>query len=124
MLKLDLLGLEVLFLLTLRQRYPLNVSIRFLVTLIFSFENMVQINYMDSKKKIIFLKIYVMKNILLYLLMLSTFSFSQVNEFQGFMDFTYNNDSGKIILNIEELDKFSHDAFLQSAKRDQNKCSV
>ena len=60
---------------------------------------------MDSKKKIIFLKIYVMKNILLSLLMLSTFSFSQVNDFQGFMDFTYNNDSGKIILNIEELDK-------------------
>ena len=46
-----------------------------------------------------------MKNILLYILMVSTFSFSQVNDFQGFMDFTYNNDSGKIILNIEELDK-------------------
>ena len=46
-----------------------------------------------------------MKNILLSLLMLSTFYFSQVNDFQGFMDFTYNNDSGKIILNIEELDK-------------------
>ena len=46
-----------------------------------------------------------MKNILLSLLMVSTFSFSQVNDFQGFMDFTYNNDSGKIILNIEELDK-------------------
>ena len=46
-----------------------------------------------------------MKNILLSLLMVSTFSFSQVNDFQGFMDFTYNNDSGKIILNIEDLDK-------------------
>ncbi len=46
-----------------------------------------------------------MKNILLSLLVVSTFSFSQVNDFQGFMDFTYNNDSGKIILNIEELDK-------------------
>ena len=46
-----------------------------------------------------------MKNILLSLLMISTLSFSQVNDFQGFMNFTYNNDSGKIILNIEELDK-------------------
>ena len=46
-----------------------------------------------------------MKNIILFLLMLSTFSFSQVKKFQGFMDFTYNNNSGKIILNIEELDK-------------------
>ncbi len=46
-----------------------------------------------------------MKNILLSLLMVSTFSFCQVNDFEGFMDFTYNNDSGKIILNIEELDK-------------------
>lgn len=46
-----------------------------------------------------------MKNILLSLLMFSTFSFSQINEYQGFMNFIYNNDSGKIILDIEELDK-------------------
>jgi hypothetical protein len=46
-----------------------------------------------------------MKNILLFLLMIPTFSSSQVIDFQGFMNFTYNNDSGKIILNIEKLDK-------------------
>ena len=46
-----------------------------------------------------------MKNILLSLLMFSTFSFSQINEYQGFMNFIYDNDSGKIILDIEELDK-------------------
>ena len=46
-----------------------------------------------------------MKNILLSLLMVSSFSYSQIIDFQGFMDFSYINDSGKIILNIEELDK-------------------
>ena len=31
--------------------------------------------------------------------------------------FAYTNEIPK---NVEELDKFSHDAFLQSAQRDQN----
>ena len=46
-----------------------------------------------------------MKNILLSLLMVSTSSYSQIIDFQGFMDFSYSNDSGKIILDIEDLDK-------------------
>ena len=60
---------------------------------------------MDSKKKIIFQKKYFMKNILLPILLISTFSFSQMVDYNGFMNFTYSNDSGKIILNIEDLDK-------------------
>ena len=46
-----------------------------------------------------------MKNILLPILLISTFSFSQMVDYNGFMNFTYSNDSGKIILNIEDLDK-------------------
>ena len=46
-----------------------------------------------------------MKNILLLLFLISTFSFSQVVDYNGFMEFSYDNDSGKIILNIEDLDK-------------------
>ena len=38
-------------------------------------------------------------------------------EIHAVMCFAYTN---KIPINIEELDKFSHDAFLQSAHRDQN----
>ena len=75
------------------------------MTLIFSFENIPQINYMNSKKKIIFLKILIMKKTLLLLIFTPIFLFAQINDFQGFMDFTYDNDSGKIILKIEDLDK-------------------
>ena len=46
-----------------------------------------------------------MKKILLLLFLISTFSFSQVVDYNGFMEFSYDNDSGKIILNIEDLDK-------------------
>ena len=92
------------FLLIQRQRYPLNVSIRFLTPLIFSLENMSQINYMNSKKKIIFLKNIAMKKILLSFILISSFSFSQVSNYQGFMDFSYNDDSGKIFLEIDNLD--------------------
>jgi len=60
---------------------------------------------MDSKKKIIFLKILIMNKTLLLLILTPIFLFSQINDFQGFMDFSYDNDSGKIILNIEDLDK-------------------
>ena len=38
------------------------------------------------------------------------------NEIHAVMCFAYTN---KIPRNVEELDKFSHDAFLQSAQRDQ-----
>ena len=60
---------------------------------------------MDSKKKIIFLKILIMNKTLLLLILTPIFLFSQIDDFQGFMDFSYDNDSGKIILNIEDLDK-------------------
>ena len=40
-----------------------------------------------------------------------------LNEIHAVMCFAYTNEIPK---NIEELDKFSHDAFLQSAQRDQN----
>ena len=40
-----------------------------------------------------------------------------MGEIHAVMCFAYTN---KIPRNIEELDKFSHDAFLQSAQRDQN----
>ena len=40
-----------------------------------------------------------------------------MGEVHAVMCFAYTN---KIPKNIEELDKFSHDAFLQSAQRDQN----
>ena len=40
-----------------------------------------------------------------------------MGEIHAVMCFAYTN---KIPKNIEELDKFSHDAFLQSAQRDQN----
>ena len=35
---------------------------------------------------------------------ISNFSFSQETDYQGFMDFSYNDDSGKIILEIDNLD--------------------
>ena len=57
---------------------------------------------MDSKKKIIFLKILIMNKTLLLLILTPIFLFSQIDDFQGFMDFSYDNDSGKIILNIED----------------------
>ena len=40
-----------------------------------------------------------------------------MSEIHAVMCFAYTN---KIPKNVEELDKFSHDAFLQSAQRDQN----
>ena len=42
-----------------------------------------------------------MKKILLSFILLSNFSFSQETDYQGFMDFSYNDDSGKIILEID-----------------------
>ena len=40
-----------------------------------------------------------------------------MNEIHAVMCFAYTNEVPK---NVDELDKFSHDAFLQSAHRDQN----
>ena len=45
-----------------------------------------------------------MKKFLLSLILISNFSFSQETDYQGFMDFSYNDDSGKIILEIDNLD--------------------
>jgi len=45
-----------------------------------------------------------MKRILLFFLLLSNYSYSQITDYEGFMNFTYNNDSGKIILEIQKLD--------------------
>ena len=45
-----------------------------------------------------------MKKFLLSFVLLSNFSFSQETNYQGFMDFSYNDDSGKIILEIDNLD--------------------
>tara|TARA_B100001057_G_scaffold187014_1_gene187867 strand:- start:47498 stop:49861 length:2364 start_codon:yes stop_codon:yes gene_type:complete len=45
-----------------------------------------------------------MKRILLFFLLLSNYSYSQITEYEGFMNFAYNNDSGKIILEIKKLD--------------------
>ena len=45
-----------------------------------------------------------MKKILLSFILLSNFSFSQETDFQGFMNFSYSDDSGKIILEIDKLD--------------------
>jgi len=65
---------------------------------------MSEISYMNSKKKIIFLKKLAMKKFLLSFILVSYFSFSQETDYQGFMDFSYNDDSGKIILEIDNLD--------------------
>ena len=59
---------------------------------------------MNWKKKIIFLKKLVMKKLLLSIILVSSFSFSQETDYEGFMNFSYNNDSGKIILEINKLD--------------------
>ena len=45
-----------------------------------------------------------MKKLLLSIILVSSFSFSQETDYEGFMNFSYNNDSGKIILEIDELD--------------------
>tara|TARA_B100001059_G_scaffold225177_1_gene252076 strand:+ start:446 stop:2806 length:2361 start_codon:yes stop_codon:yes gene_type:complete len=45
-----------------------------------------------------------MKRFLLSIILISSFSFSQETDYQGFMNFYYNNDSGKIILDIDKLD--------------------
>jgi len=45
------------------------------------------------------------------------FGVKYMGEIHAVMCFAYTN---KIPKNVEELDKFSHDAFLQSAQRDQN----
>ena len=45
-----------------------------------------------------------MKRLLLLIILISSFSFSQETDYQGFMNFSYNNDSGKIILDIDKLD--------------------
>ncbi len=45
-----------------------------------------------------------MKKILLSFILISNFSFSQETDFQGFMNFSYSDDSGKIILEIDKLD--------------------
>ena len=45
-----------------------------------------------------------MKKLLLSIILVSSFSFSQETDYEGFMNFSYNNDSGKIILEINKLD--------------------
>ena len=45
-----------------------------------------------------------MKKFLLSFILISYFSFSQVSDYHGFMNFSYNDDSGKIILEIDNLD--------------------
>ena len=45
-----------------------------------------------------------MKKFLLSFILISNFSFSQETDYQGFMDFSYDDDSGKIILEIDNLD--------------------
>jgi len=45
-----------------------------------------------------------MKKILLSFILISNFSYSQEIDYQGFMNFSYNDDSGKIILEIDNLD--------------------
>ena len=45
------------------------------------------------------------------------FGVKYMGEIHAVMCFAYTNQIPK---NVEELDKFSHDAFLQSAQRDQN----
>ena len=45
-----------------------------------------------------------MKKFLLSFILISSFSFSQETDYQGFMNFSYNDDSGKIILEIDNLD--------------------
>ena len=45
-----------------------------------------------------------MKKLLLSIILVSSFSFSQETDYEGFMNFSYNNDSGKIILEIKNLD--------------------
>ena len=45
-----------------------------------------------------------MKKLLLSIIIVSSFSFSQETDYEGFMNFSYNNDSGKIILEIKNLD--------------------
>ena len=45
------------------------------------------------------------------------FGVKYMGEIHAVMCFAYTNEIPK---NVEELDKFSHDAFLQSAQRDQN----
>ena len=45
-----------------------------------------------------------MKKLLLSIILVSNFSFSQETDYEGFMNFSYNNDSGKIILEINKLD--------------------
>jgi len=45
-----------------------------------------------------------MKKLLLSIILVSSFSFSQETDYEGFMNFSYNDDSGKIILEINNLD--------------------
>jgi hypothetical protein len=45
-----------------------------------------------------------MKKLLLSIILVSSFSFSQETDYEGFMNFSYNDDSGKIILEIKNLD--------------------
>lgn len=45
-----------------------------------------------------------MKKFLLLFILVSGFSFSQNIDYKGFMNYTYNDDSGKVILKIDKLD--------------------
>jgi hypothetical protein len=45
-----------------------------------------------------------MNKLLLSIILVSSFSFSQETDYEGFMNFSYNDDSGKIILEIKNLD--------------------
>jgi len=42
-----------------------------------------------------------MKKLLLSIILVSSFSFSQETDYEGFMNFSYNDDSRKIILEIK-----------------------
>ena len=56
------------------------------------------------KKKNYISKKLLMKKLFLLIILVSSFSFSQETDYEGFMNFSYNEDLGKIILDISELD--------------------
>ena len=56
------------------------------------------------KKKNYISKKLLMKKLFPLIILVSSFSFSQETDYEGFMNFSYNEDSGKIILDISKLD--------------------
>ena len=61
-----------------------------------------------------------MKKFLLSFILISNFCFSQETDYQGFMDFSYNDDSGKIILEIDNLD--NEFLYINSLSRGETHC--